>query len=145
MPTKGKLTPEAERRLKRKAAEDLASKQWKIIALLIVTIVLTNLPDFHLEEYLGMEYAWWFDMLQHGGYYLVATLTLFHLLPYQKRSYRLFLIVFGISAALEFSQLLVDGRSFSMLDLTSNFLGILLAFVFRWIWGRITGYYATHY
>ncbi|HUP13854.1 MAG TPA: hypothetical protein VM187_16650, partial [Niastella sp.] len=47
-------------------------KVFLFIAILIVTGIFCEWPDFHPEHYFGAaEYHWWLDMLFHGGYYFV--------------------------------------------------------------------------
>ena len=105
--------------------------KWRLILAFIVTASFSLLPDLHLERSFGMDYTWWFDMIQHGGYYFVLTLILFYILPNEKRSPAFFFSIFSISVAFEFIQILIPGRTFSPLDICSNFLGIACGFLVK--------------
>ena len=101
--------------------------KWIMISITILTFFLCSLPDFHMEEYLGLEYTWWFDMIQHGGYYFVITIILSLILPQRKYSGLLqFYLYFG-SFFFEIIQVWIPLRNFTFLDIISNFLGISLA------------------
>lgn len=112
---------------------------WRLAAAFILTAIFSMLPDFHLEKYLGMEQTDWFDTMQHGGYYFLLTLLLFYLLPHERRSVPFFLAIFFISVAFEFLQILIPGRTFSLQDITSNFLGIAAAFLVKYLIASLKG------
>lgn len=113
---------EKERRSKRSA--------WAIAGMSLLTLILCSLPDFHLEKAVGMQYTWWFDMLQHGGYYFVLTTVLFLLLPDKKYSgLLLFLLICG-SVIFEIIQIWIPERSFNYLDIVANYIGIIGALFF---------------
>lgn len=97
------------------------------VALLIVTGIFCEWPNFHPESYFGAGYHWWLDMIFHGGYYFVITILLYIL--FCKGRYKgVFWISILLSSYLfEILQSFVPGRSVSLLDMTSNFLGISLA------------------
>jgi VanZ family protein len=100
-----------------------------IAGLAILTLVLSSVPRFHLENLLDIEYNPVLDMLQHGGYYFVLGVALFLLFP--KRRYIeviLFFLLFS-SLIFEIAQLWIPGRDFTMLDIVSNYIGIGLAFL----------------
>ncbi len=100
-------------------------------ATLIVTGILSSLSDFHLERILGFEYSRLFDLLQHGGYYFLLTLTLLYLLPAERHSVIFFLFIFSFSVIFEAIQLLIPERTFSEFDIMSNFLGITTGFIVK--------------
>jgi VanZ family protein len=108
-----------------------ARSKWRIVAAFMVTAAFSILPDLHAERAFGLDYSWWFDMLQHGGYYFVLTFILFSLLPEEKRNFLFFFSIFSVSLGFEFLQLLIPGRTFALLDICSNFLGISLAFLLK--------------
>jgi VanZ family protein len=104
-----------------------AGKVFLFIVILIVTGIFCEWPDFHPEHYLRAEYHWWLDMIFHGGYYFVITILLY--IFFCKGRYKgVFWIAVLLSSYLfEILQGLVPGRTVSLLDMTSNFLGISLA------------------
>lgn len=118
---------------RRKKAISVKKKEKKlkriVAGLIILTIVVTSLPNLHLEKTFGLEYSWWFDMLQHGGYYFMLGVTLFLLFPGKKHlQLILFYLCLG-SLILEILQLWIPGRAFTQLDITSNYIGIAAAFL----------------
>ena len=103
---------------------------WAIAGMSLLTLILCSLPDFHLEKAFGMQYSWWFDMLQHGGYYFALTIILFLLLPDKKySSLLLFLLICG-SVLFEIMQIWIPERSFNYLDIVANYLGIVSGLFF---------------
>jgi VanZ family protein len=103
-------------------------KLFLFIAILIVTGIFCEWPDFHPERYFGTtEYHWWLDMVFHGGYYFVITILLY--IFFCKGRYKgvFWIAVLLSSYVFEMLQGLVPGRTVSLLDMTSNFLGISLA------------------
>ena len=99
-----------------------------VFVVFIITGIFSLLPDFHMDKILGIEYSWEFDMFQHGSYYVVLALVLFAIFPYQPPSVYFFALIFFVSFIFEVLQLWIPDRNFSLLDLTSNFLGILIGF-----------------
>jgi VanZ family protein len=97
------------------------------VVVLIMTGVFFEWPNFHPEHYFGANYHWWLDMVFHGGYYFVITILLY--IVFCKGRYKgIFWIAVLLSSYLfEIGQSFVPGRSVSLLDMTSNFLGISLA------------------
>lgn len=108
-----------------------ARRKLLLMLVIVLTVVLSSLPDLHLERMMGLEYSWGFDLLQHGGYYFLFTLYLFHLLPSETPSLSFFIPIFFFSVILEFIQLMIPGRTVSVLDITNNFLGISAAFTVK--------------
>jgi VanZ family protein len=104
-----------------------AGKIILFIVLLAATGLFCEWPNFHPEHYFGANYHWWLDMIFHGGYYFVITVLLY--IVFCKGRYKgLFWIAVLLSSYLfEIGQSFVPGRSVSLLDMTSNFLGITLA------------------
>jgi VanZ family protein len=95
--------------------------------LLVVTGVFCEWPNFHPEHFMGANYHWWLDMIFHGGYYFVITILLY--IFFCKGRYKLlfWLAVLLSSYLFEALQSFVPGRTVSILDMTSNFLGVSLA------------------
>lgn len=114
----------SERKIKRKRA-------WVLLIALSVTGVLSSLSDFHLDKILDIDYSVGFDMLQHGGYYFVLTLVLLYYLPLERKSGSFFLFLFSFSVLFEALQLVIPGRTFSELDILSNFLGIMTGYIVK--------------
>jgi len=108
-------------------------RRWRLLVAFLLTALFSLLPDMHLEKLLGWDYSWSFDMLQHGGYYFVLTLFLFRLLPHEKRNFSFLAAIYFISVLFEGLQWLIPGRTFSLLDITSNFIGIAGAFILRFL------------
>ncbi|HUP12424.1 MAG TPA: VanZ family protein [Niastella sp.] len=102
-------------------------KLFLFIAVLIITSIFCEWPNFHPEHYFGGEYHWWLDMVFHGGYYFVITILLY--IFFCKGRYKgvFWIAVLLFSYLFEMLQGLVPGRTVSLLDMTSNFLGISLA------------------
>ncbi|WP_205512166.1 VanZ family protein [Longitalea arenae] len=97
------------------------------VGLLIVTGIFCEWPNFHPENYFGAGYHWWLDMLCHGGYYFVITIFLYILFCKGRNKGVFWIAVLLSSYLFEMLQSFVPGRSVSLLDMTSNFLGISLA------------------
>ena len=97
------------------------------VGILIVTGLFCEWPNFHPEHYFGSNYHWWLDMIFHGGYYFVITILLY-IVFYKGRYKGVFWTAVLLSSFLfEVLQSFIPGRSVSLLDMTSNFLGISLA------------------
>jgi VanZ family protein len=108
-----------------------------IVLAIVLSVFLCEKPNFHPEAMFHSPYHWWLDMMFHGGYYFTITALLFPLFNKQNFNWAYFLIVLLLSYGLEVDQLLVPGRSFSLLDLTSNTLGISMAAILWLLWGRM--------
>jgi VanZ family protein len=106
---------------------DALGKIFLFVVLLVVTGLFCEWPNFHPEHYFSANYHWWLDMIFHGGYYFVVTILLYIL--FCKGRYKgIFWIAVLLSSYLfEIGQSFVPGRSVSLLDMTSNFLGVSLA------------------
>jgi VanZ family protein len=105
---------------------DAVGKKILFAALLILTGLFCEWPDFHPEHYFGSAYHWWLDIIFHGGYYFVITILLY-IVFCRGRQVALFWITVLLSSYLfEALQKFVPGRSFSLLDMTSNLVGISL-------------------
>ncbi len=95
-----------------------------LILILIITVACCIWPDFHPENYIGMKYHWLLDMCFHGFYYFLITILLAFLFLKHTTVYILYIIIFGISLFLEIIQLWIPDRTFSLLDICSNTIGI---------------------
>ena len=106
---------------------DAPVKMVMFVLLLILTGLFCEWPNFHPEHYLGANYHWWLDMIFHGGYYFVITILLYILFCRGRHVAVFWVTVLLSSYVFEGLQYFIPGRSFSLLDMTSNLLGISLA------------------
>ena len=97
------------------------------VGILIVTGLFCEWPNFHPEHYFGSNYHWWLDMIFHGGYYFVITILLYIIFCKGRYKGVFWTAVLLSSFLFEILQSFIPGRSVSLLDMTSNFLGISLA------------------
>jgi VanZ family protein len=95
-----------------------------LVAVVIITIVFCEWPDLHPETYFGADYHWWLDMVFHGGYYLLVTIFLYVVFCKGRQTGIFWITVLMTSYAFEGMQAFIPGRTASILDLASNFLGI---------------------
>jgi VanZ family protein len=95
--------------------------------LLVVTGAFCEWPNFHPEHFMGANYHWWLDMIFHGGYYFVITILLYIFFCKGRYKFLFWLAVLLSSYLFEALQSFVPGRTVSLLDMTSNFLGVSLA------------------
>lgn len=103
---------------------------YKFIIAIALTIVLSTLPNFHPETYLGLPYTWQLDMLIHGGYYVLLTLLLRYFVFKQTNLFLFAGILFLCSLVLEVLQAYIPKRSLTLLDMLSNFIGIVSGVIF---------------
>jgi len=105
--------------------------RYLLLALFILTVIVSILPDFHPEEYVHRPYSVWLDGLFHGGYYFIISIGAFFInTRFQYFSLLVFPLLFLLSFLLELVQIFIPGRYFTLNDLLSNFLGILAAAIF---------------
>jgi VanZ family protein len=110
-----------------------------VFLVVIISAILSSLPNFQPEHYLGTGYHWWLDMMIHGGYYFLVSLLLYFLYDKEKRPMYLFVSILLFSYILELAQKEVPGRSFSAIDFLSNTIGVGLAWGMTLIWSRKSG------
>ncbi len=103
-----------------------------IFFVFVFTCLFCNWPNFHPEAQIGMSYHWTLDMLFHGGYFFVATLLLQWILAPYLKTYWICTGLWLLAFLLEITQIWVPGRTFTLLDLVSNTLGITLAGLLFW-------------
>ncbi len=106
---------------------ELFGKVFLFIVILIATGIFCEWPNFHPEHYFGAGYHWWLDMIFHGGYYFVITILLYIFFCKGRYKFVFWIAVLLSSWLFEILQGFVPGRTLSLLDMTSNFLGISLA------------------
>jgi VanZ family protein len=107
--------------------------------MILVTAILSSMPNFHPEHYLGMGYHWWLDLMIHGGYYFILSVLLYIFYKKEKRPEYLFISILLFSYILELAQREVPGRSFSGLDFLSNTIGVAAAWGVALVWSRESG------
>ena len=109
---------------------------YKIILIVLLSCLFCCWPDFHPEAYLGLQYHWALDMLFHSSYYFFITLVLCWLFLKYVDPIVFYFSLLGFSFVLEVTQLWIPGRAFTLLDLTSNLLGITTAFFLYYLFSR---------
>ncbi len=97
-----------------------------IVIILIATTLISLLPNAKIEYVLHTSYNYYFDLFQHSSYYFAMTLVVCWLFP-AKKPRTIGALMFALSLALEFAQLLAPKRSFSPHDIVMNLTGTLLA------------------
>jgi VanZ family protein len=103
---------------------------------LTITFILSCWPYFHMKSYLGFQYHWTIDLIFHFSYYFFVAVLLFPLLNSNKAtSWLFFPMLLLLSIVFESLQYLIPGRSFTVFDMFSNFLGIGVAALFSF-WGK---------
>lgn len=95
-----------------------------VTGVFVLTAVFCEWPDFHPEHYFGANYHWWLDMVFHGGYFLLITIFLYILFCKGRQTGLFWITVLGTSYAFEALQALIPGRTVSLLDMSSNLLGV---------------------
>jgi VanZ family protein len=97
---------------------------------LVITIILTSFLAaqgyFKPEHLIGMKYHWWLDMIFHGGYYFLTSLSLSFFFANHTKPIILWTIFLLVSSIFELAQIWVPGRTFALLDFISNTIGITL-------------------
>jgi hypothetical protein len=102
---------------------------YKIIALVfMLTCMFCGWPGFHPEAYLGLRYHWALDMFFHSSYYFVITVFLCWLFLKHMKPILFYFTLLSFSFLLEVIQLWIPDRTFTLLDITSNIIGITSGF-----------------
>lgn len=97
-----------------------------LTTILLITVALYLWPDFHPDKVLGSTHFWWMDLIVHGGYFFVATITLL-LAQLKYKPVYTGLTFFLVSILLELLQYFSHNRSVDPVDIGCNLLGISLA------------------
>lgn len=105
------------------------TKKMLIFFLLLITIAVCVWPNFHPEKVVFKNYYWQLDVFMHGFYYLTLSMIMRLIVFRNTKLINVFTILFLFSVLLEFAQFCTPGRQVTILDLISNFLGILLGVV----------------
>ncbi len=98
-----------------------------IILVAIVTILISLWPDFHPERYFIKTYSLTVDCLLHGSFYFIINFILNKIFYNTFNSLLLSIAIAIISIIFELTQILIPGRSFTLMDIMSNSLGIFLS------------------
>lgn len=89
-------------------------------------MLVTLIPSFHPEKQLGLNYHWQLDVLYHSGYYFVLTLALRFLLKKPHNNFLFLGLLLLGATVLELLQIWVPHRAFSIMDMVSNGIGIVV-------------------
>lgn len=102
----------------------------RIILQIVVlsSLLMLLIPDFHPERWYSEGYHVWLDVLQHSGYFFIFTLAMLWVFPTVRRFIPWYFYIILIASGLEVIQFWVPKRSFSLMDMCSNILGITLAY-----------------
>jgi VanZ family protein len=96
----------------------------------LLTLALSLWPDLHPEHFLKMTYHWQLDVAFHSIWYFVLTTVLLYLKPDKINAFALSILILLCSFLMEILQIWIHGRSYSIMDMGSNVLGIGLALGF---------------
>ena len=97
-----------------------------VIFLFIATLLITDLPNFHLEGLFGLKNSHATDIIAHGSYYFIISFPLFLVLRNRKIPVPVFCLLFLIPALLEISQAFIPGRTASLYDMLGNYIGLVV-------------------
>jgi len=100
--------------------------------IVLASLVMLLIPDFHPERWYSTGYHEWLDIVQHSAYFFGFTLMLLWVFPSVRRGNPWYFVVVLVATLLEVAQLWVPKRSFSLVDMCSNLLGITLGYVVWW-------------
>ncbi len=98
-------------------------KGFIIILIIIGTVFISLIPDFHPEKSINQSYSKSLDMILHSGHYLIITILISFILTKLNKLTILFYLL-SFSTLLEICQIWINGRSFTIFDLLSNVIGI---------------------
>ena len=99
-----------------------------VYVIVAITMIVSFWPGFHPETFIIPEYHWQLDVLCHAGFYFAGAILLYTVMRNRKViSVYLFSALLLLSWGLELIQHFIPGRAFTLLDMSSNTIGILLA------------------
>jgi VanZ family protein len=104
--------------------------------LVLASLVMLVIPDFHPERWYSNGYHVWLDIVQHSGYFFAFTMAMLWVFPAVRKPIPWFFIIVLIATSLEVIQLWIPKRSFSPMDMCSNLLGISVAYGCWWLFSR---------
>lgn len=99
---------------------------------MLSSLLMLLIPDFHPEKWYSNGYHEWLDILQHSGYFFAFTLAVLWVFPPFRRFVPYYFLVILIATLLEVAQYWIPKRTFSLMDMCSNLLGITLAYLIWW-------------
>ncbi|PZR24703.1 MAG: hypothetical protein DI535_21125 [Citrobacter freundii] len=100
--------------------------------LVLASLLMLLIPDFHPERWYSNGYHQWLDILQHSGYFFLFTLGMLWIFPSVRRVIPWYLLIVLVATLLEIAQIWIPQRSFSFIDMCSNLLGITLGYCCWW-------------
>jgi len=100
--------------------------------LVIASLLMLLIPDFHPERWYSNGYHRWLDVLQHSGYFFIFTLAVLWIFPAFRRFSPYYWLLILLAVVLETAQYWIPKRSFSLMDMCSNVLGISAAYFCWW-------------
>jgi VanZ family protein len=100
--------------------------------VVLSSLVMLLIPDFHPERLYSETYHEWLDVLQHSGYFFVFTLACLWAFPAFRRFVPYYFFIVLASVLLEIAQYWIPKRTFSFMDMCSNILGITAGYFARW-------------
>jgi VanZ family protein len=106
--------------------------------LVIASLLMLLIPDFHPERLYSDGYHEWLDILQHSGYFFAFTLAVLWVFPSFRRFFPFYFLLILLATLLEIAQFWIPKRSFSPMDMCSNVLGISVAYLCWWGVRKIT-------
>lgn len=106
--------------------------------LVIASLLMLLIPDFHPEKWYSNGYHRWLDVLQHSGYFFVFTLAILWVFPAFRRFSPYYWLLILLATVLETAQYWIPKRSFSLMDMCSNVLGISVAYFCWWTVKKLT-------
>ena len=109
---------------------------WQV--LVIASLLMLVIPDFHPEQLYSSSYHEWLDVLHHSGYFFVFTLAVLWIFPPFRRFFPYYFVLILLASLLEIAQRWIPHRSFSPMDMGSNILGISVAYFCRWAVTKMT-------
>lgn len=113
-------------------------KRYFIIGLAaLLTLVLYLWPDLHLDKYILDGYSWQWDIIEHSSYFFCLTLFCRYFKIIKSKDWIFFIILFSISTFLEILQSFIPFRTLSLMDLSSNSIGIIAGLLVYNIFSRL--------
>jgi len=100
-----------------------------VVLAVILTVFFCILPDFHPERFLNQPYSQSLDIAFHSLYFFLITLFIRFFLPAKIKIKYLVLAVPVSAFLLESIQICIPGRTFTLMDMASNVVGITAALV----------------
>jgi len=100
-----------------------------VILAIILTVFFCTFPDFHPEQFFDRPYSRSLDIAFHSLYFFLITLFIRFFLPAKIKLTYVILAVPVSAILLESIQICIPGRTFTLMDMASNVVGITAALV----------------